>query len=90
MLTRTIVVVCFLLPVGLGCPAGNPAMPPVGTDERSVVMRSWRAVQRAVQDNMALNPGSDVVRFNGAELGRSIRWSMASGRVENQSQQIAR
>jgi hypothetical protein len=71
-------------------PAGNPAMPPFGKEDRSFVMRSWQGVQHAVQDNMALNPGSDVVRFNGAELGRSIRWFMASGGVENQSQQIAR
>ena len=71
-------------------PAGNPAMPPFGKEDRSFVMRSWRAVQSAVQDSMALNPGSGVARFNGGELARNIRRSMSGSGTENQSQRIAR
>ena len=70
-------------------PAGNPAMPPFGKEDRAFVMRSWQAVQSAVQDNMALHPGSDVARFNGAELGHSIRRFLSVGGIENQSQLTA-
>ena len=42
-----------------------------------------QAVQRAVQDNMALNPGSDVARFNGSELGRRLRRSLDSDGVND-------
>lgn len=71
-------------------PGGNPAMPPFGKEDRAFVMRSWQAVQGAVQNNMAPNPGSDVARFNSLELGRSIRQSMHSSGSGNQSQPIAR
>ncbi len=71
-------------------PAGNPAMPPLGKEDRSFVMRSWQAVRHAVQNDMAPNPGSDVARFNGAELGHSIRRSMRSSGIENRSQPILR
>jgi hypothetical protein len=64
-------------------PAGNPAMPPLGKEDRSFAMQSWQAVRRAVQQNMALNPGSDVARFNVAELRRSIRRSLDSGSVND-------
>lgn len=71
-------------------PSENPAMPPFGKEDRSFVMRSWQAVQGAVQNNMALDPGSDVARFDGAELGRSIRRSIHNSGIENQSQLVAR
>lgn len=65
-------------------PSGSPAMPPLGQEDRSFVTRSWHAVQDAVQGSMALRPGSDVARFSGAELGRSIRRSLYSNRIEDQ------
>lgn len=71
-------------------PTGDPAMPPFGNEDRSFVMRSWLAIQRAVHDNMALNPGSDVTRFNGGDLGRSIRRSMSGSGIENQPRLMAR
>ena len=71
-------------------PQSNPAMPPFGTEDRSFVMRSWQAVQGVVQNNMAPNPGSDVARFNGVELGRNIRRSIHAIGIENQSQLMAR
>jgi hypothetical protein len=64
-------------------PAGDPAMPPFGKEDRSFVLRSWEAVQGAVRGSMALSPGSDVARFNGVELRRSIRRSMYGGGIED-------
>ncbi len=71
-------------------PSGDPAMPPLREEDRSFVMRSWRAIRGAVYDNMALNPGSDVTRFNGGELGRSIRRSMPGSAIEDHAQLMAR
>ena len=62
-------------------PTGDPAMPPLSPPERAFMMRSWRAVYDSVAAEMSLNPGSDVSRFRGRELGRSIRHSIASGDV---------
>lgn len=67
-------------------PTGDPASPPLSNDERSFVMRSWRAVRDAVQFRMVLYPGSDVARFRGDELRQSIRQSLRHDRIENQSQ----
>lgn len=71
-------------------PTGDPAMLPLGREDRSFVMRSWQVVQGAVYDSMALHPGSDVARFNGGELGRSIRRSLAGGGFEDPAQTMAR
>ena len=71
-------------------PAGDPAMPPFRREDRSFVMRSWWAVQGAVQINMTPGPGSDAARFNGLELGRDIRRSMYGAEVKNHSQLSAR
>ena len=65
-------------------PRGNPAMPDLSKSEQSFVMQSWRAVHDSVQPRMAHYPGSDVVRFEAADLGRSIRRSVVA--VGNDSQ----
>jgi hypothetical protein len=62
-------------------PMGDPAMPPLSPPERMFMMRSWRAVYDSVTAVMSLYPGSDVSRFRGRELGRSIRRSITSGDV---------
>lgn len=54
-------------------PTGDPAMPPLSERDRSFVMRSWEAVYDSVSGQMSLYPGSNVSRFQGSELGRSIR-----------------
>ena len=65
-------------------PRGNPAMPALSKSEQSFVMRSWQAVHDSVQPRMAHYPGSDVVRFEAGELGRSIRRSVLAAGTENQ------
>ena len=65
-------------------PNRDPAMPAWSKTEQSFVMRSWRAVQDSVHYRMLRQPGSDVVRFNGSELGGSIRRSMLGHSVDNQ------
>lgn len=65
-------------------PRSNPAMPALSKSEQSFVMRSWRAVHDSVQHRMAHYPGSDVVRFQAGELGRSIRRSVLAAGIERQ------
>ena len=65
-------------------PRANPSMPPLSKSERSFVMHSWQAVHDSVQTHMAQYPGSDVVRFQARELGRSIRRSVLAAGTENQ------
>ena len=60
-------------------PTADPAMPPLSTPERLLIMRSWRAVYDSVAAEMSLYPGSNVSRFRGQELARSIRRSIAAG-----------
>ena len=67
-------------------PTGDPGLPPLSNDERLFVMRSWQAVRDAVQYRMVINPGSDVARFRGDELRRSIRQSMRHDRIGRPSQ----
>ncbi len=67
-------------------PTRDPAMPPMTTDERSFVMRSWQAVRDSVHYRMAHYPGSDVARFEDRDLRRSIRRTMRLGAIENQAQ----
>lgn len=65
-------------------PSGDPAMPAWSKSEESFVMRAWQAVQDSVRYRMLRRPGSDVARFNGSELGGSIRQLMLAHRGENQ------
>jgi hypothetical protein len=65
-------------------PRRDAAMPAWSKTEQSFVMRSWQAVQSSVQSRMLRLPGSDVARFNGSELGGSIRRSMLAHRGEIQ------
>lgn len=67
-------------------PTSDPAMPPLSRDERSFVMRSWRAVRDSVQYRMAQDPGSDVVRFRDDGLRQSIRRLIQLDTVEKESQ----
>lgn len=67
-------------------PRRDPAMPAWSKNEQSFVTRSWQAVQDSVRYRMLRRPGSDVARFNGSELGGSIRRSMLVHSVENQLQ----
>jgi hypothetical protein len=66
-------------------PTGNPAMPPLGEDERSFLVRSWHAVRDSVHFRMAQYPGSDVARFRDHDLRQSIRRSIRFGAIEQQS-----
>ena len=63
-------------------PTGDPAMPPLSTAHRSLVLRAWQAVYDSVSGHMSSYPGSDVSRFQSGELGRSIRRSLAARRLE--------
>ena len=67
-------------------PAGNPAMPPLGEDERAFLARSWQAVRDSVHYRMAGYPGSDVARFRDHALRQSIRRSIRFGAIGNPSQ----
>lgn len=66
-------------------PTGNPAMPPLGEDERAFLVRSWQAVRDAVRFRMAQYPGSDVARFRDHDLRQSIRRSIRFAAIEQQS-----
>ena len=61
-------------------PTGDRAMPPLSREDRLFVMRSWQAVYGAIANQMLLYPGSNVSRFQGRELGRTIRHSIVAGR----------
>ena len=63
-------------------PTRDPAMPAPGRDDQAFVQRSWHAVFEAVSSQMSTYPGSDIARFNGHELGRSIRRGMLAGGVD--------
>ena len=67
-------------------PTGDPAMPPLSSDERSFVVRTWQAVRDSVHYRMASYPGSDVARFEDHDLRRSIRRSMQIDAIDNQAQ----
>ena len=71
-------------------PTRDPAMPPLTPDERSFIMRSWQAVRDSVHYRMAQYPGSDVARFGGDDLRRSIRQSMRLDGPGEQSQTLPR
>ena len=71
-------------------PRGNPAMPPLSSDEWTFVTRSWQAVHDSVRYRMAHYPGSDIARFQADELGRSIRRSVLAYPGEHESQHYAR
>ena len=66
-------------------PSGNPAMPPLGEDERSFLARSWQAVRDSVHFRMAHYPGGDVVRFRDHDLRQSIRRSIRFGAIEQRT-----
>jgi hypothetical protein len=67
-------------------PTGDPAMPPLSKEDRSFVMWSWRAIHGSISPRMSLYPGSDISRFQANELARSIRRSIAAGRIDDQLQ----
>ena len=67
-------------------PTGNPAMPPLGEDERAFLAHSWQAVRDSVHYRMAQYPGSDVARFRDHDLRQSIRRSIRVGGIGNRSQ----
>ena len=71
-------------------PTGDPAMPPLSTEDRAFVMRIWQAVHDSIAPRMSLHPGSDVSRFQGNELALSIRRSIAANRIEHQLRPDAR
>ncbi len=66
-------------------PTGDPAMPPLSEEDHSFVLRSWRAVHDSIATRMSLYPGSDVSRFRGDELARSIKRSIAARRIDYRS-----
>lgn len=66
-------------------PTADPAMPSLSKEDRSFVMRSWRAVHDSIATRMSLYPGSDVSRFRGDELARSIKRSIAARRIDYRS-----
>ena len=68
---------CLSQSLWLCQPTSDPAMPPLSEEDLSFVLRSWEAVYDSIAARMSLHPGSDVSRFQGDELVKSIRRSIA-------------
>ena len=76
---------CLSQSLSLCYPTGDPAMPPLSEDDWSFVVRSWEAVHDSIAARMSLRPRSDVSRFQGDELVRSIRRSIARNPLRERS-----
>ena len=58
-------------------PMGDPTMPPLSRRDESFVAWSWQAIYDSIATRMSPYHLSDVSRFRGDELARSIRRTVA-------------